>query len=74
MVHFFGIFGPGKLARRVEQEAPAKANFFGGLPDVATGAVPMSRAEQDACFLHGKIPEPERSSWADEGSNRIAEK
>lgn len=73
MVHFFGIFGPGRLARRAEPEAPAKANFFGGLPDVASGAVPMSRAEQDACFLYGKIPEPERSPLAVEGGNSRAE-
>lgn len=61
MVHFFGIFGPGKLARRAEDEAPAKANFFGGVPDAAIFSVPMSRAEQDACFLYGKTPEPEGS-------------
>lgn len=58
MVHFFGIFGPGKLARRAQDDAPAKANFFGGLPDPAQGAVPLTRAEQDACFLNGKGPEP----------------
>lgn len=59
MLHFLGIFGPGKLARTEADEAPAKANFFGGLPDAAFGAVPMSRAEQDACYLNGKAPEPE---------------
>jgi len=59
MVHFFGILGPGRLRRNEADEAPAKANFFGGLPDVAQGAVPMSRAEQDACYLAGKAPEPE---------------
>lgn len=58
MVHFFGILNPGRLLRREDQEAPAKANFFGGLPDPALGAVPMSRAEQDACYLAGKAPEP----------------
>lgn len=58
MVHFLGIFGPGRFQRQAGQEAPQKANFFGGLPDVAQGAVPMSRAEQDACFLAGKAPEP----------------
>lgn len=58
MMHFFGILSPGKLVRRKQHEAPAKANFFGGWPDVAHGAVPMSRAEQDACFLAGKAPEP----------------
>ncbi|WP_131798290.1 hypothetical protein [Devosia elaeis] len=59
MVHFFGIFGPGRQARsRAAAEAPAKASFFGGLPDAAQGAVPLSRAEQDACYLNGKAPEP----------------
>lgn len=61
MVHFLGIFGPGRFQRGQGQEAPHKANFFGGLPDVAQGAVPMSRAEQDACFLAGKAPEPEQA-------------
>ncbi len=64
MVHFFGIFDPGTLARRREQEAPAKANFFGGLPDLAQGAVPLSRAEQDACYLNSKAPEPDISADA----------
>jgi hypothetical protein len=58
MVFFFGILGPGRLQRRPSDEAPAKASFFGGLPDAALGAVPLSRAEQDACFLQGKAPEP----------------
>jgi hypothetical protein len=58
MVHFLGIFGPGRLVRQQGQEAPLKANFFGGLADAAQGAVPMSRAELDACFLAGKAPEP----------------
>jgi hypothetical protein len=59
MVHFFGIFGPGRLPRTRTEEAPAKASFFGGLPDAAQGAVPLTRAEQDACYLNGKAPEPE---------------
>lgn len=59
MVHFLGIFGPNRFARSAGQEAPHKANFFGGLPDAAMGAVPMSRAEQDACYLAGKAPEPQ---------------
>lgn len=72
MVHFFGIFGPGPLKRRSEQDAPAKANFFGGLPDAALGAVPMSRAEQDACYLSDKAPEPEVvSADRDEGAERL---
>lgn len=60
MVHFLGIFGPGPLKRRASAEAPQKADFFGGNPDFAWGAVPLSRAEQDACFLNGSAPEPER--------------
>lgn len=59
MVHFFGIFGPGRLPRTHTEEAPAKASFFGGLPDAAQGAVPLTRAEQEACYLNGKAPEPE---------------
>lgn len=67
MVHFFGILNPGKQTRRPSIEAPAKANFFGGLPDIALGAVPMSRLEQDACYLNGKAPQPEyRDDLADE--------
>ncbi|MBJ3786943.1 hypothetical protein [Devosia sediminis] len=58
MVHFLGIFGPDRFARSSGQEAPNKANFFGGLPDAAMGAVPMTRAEQDACYLSGKAPLP----------------
>lgn len=58
MVHFFGILHPGKLRRHAASEAPAKASFFGGVPDVSFGAVPLSRLEQDACYLHGKAPEP----------------
>ncbi len=58
MVSFFGILTPGKLARSAGDEAPAKVNFFGGLPDPAQGAVPLTRAEQDACYLNGKAPEP----------------
>ncbi len=64
MVHFFGILAPGKLTRKATEEAPAKANFFGGLPDIAQGAVPLTRAEQDACFLNGKAPEPTDSCSA----------
>jgi hypothetical protein len=59
MVHFFGILNPGKLKRRDAEEAPAKASFFGGMPDATLGAVPMSRLEQDACYLNGKSPEPD---------------
>ena len=62
MVSFLGIFGPGILPRRAAAEAPQKANFFGGMPDLAWGAVPMSRLEQDACYLNGKAPEPEQST------------
>ena len=62
MVHFLGILGPGRFQRREGHEAPLKANFFGGLPDTAMGAVPLSRAEQDACFLAGKAPDPTHGS------------
>lgn len=58
MVHFFGIFGPGKLARNSSKEAPAKANFFGGSPEKA-GEGQLSRLELEACYLNGKAPEPE---------------
>lgn len=58
MVHFFGIFDPGKFARAATDEAPAKANFFGGAREDGWIAAPMSRAEQDLCFLYGKAPEP----------------
>ena len=61
MVHFFGILHPGKLARHVAGEAPAKAPIFGGLPDFTLGSIPMSRLEQDACYLQGRAPEPEQS-------------
>lgn len=74
MVHFFGIFGPGKLARSAGDEAPAKANFFGGLSDAAAFSVPMSRAEQDACFLQGKAPEPEGADCAESPPDGFAEK
>ena len=58
MVHFFGILNPGSGKPVNAPEAPCKAQFFGGLPDFSLGAVPMSRAEQDACYLAGKGPEP----------------
>ena len=59
MVFFFGILDPGKRGGQVTEEAPRKVAFFGGVPDAAQGAVPMSRLEQEACFLNGKAPEPE---------------
>jgi hypothetical protein len=58
MVHFFGILSPDFTKRTDAPEAPGKADFFGGLPDFSFGAVPMSRAEQDAYYLVGKGPEP----------------
>jgi hypothetical protein len=54
MVFFLGILSPDLSKRAASPEAPHKTVFFGGLPDVAMGAVPMSRAEQDACYLAGK--------------------
>lgn len=59
MAHFFGILEPRRAKRVPADEAPAKASFFGGIPDVAVGAVPLSRAEQHACYLNGKAPEPD---------------
>lgn len=58
MVHFFGILSPDFGKRVAAADAPHKAGFFGGMPDSAFGAIPMSRAEQDACFLSGRLPEP----------------
>jgi len=63
MLHFFGILHPGTKDRHHADEAPAKASFFGGLPDAAFGAVPMSRLEQQACYLNGKAPEPARQDY-----------
>lgn len=74
MVHFFGILSPGKLERREQDEAPAKANFFGGLPDAALGAVPLTRAEQDACYLQGKAPEPHDGNYGLSAHLRATEK
>lgn len=65
MIYFFGILSPGRWSRRRSDEAPAKANFFGGPPNAAMGAVPMSRAEQDACYLYDKAPEPIGSEGAE---------
>jgi len=65
MVSFPGIFHPGKLPRRAAVEAPEKASFFGGIPDLAWGSVPMSRAEQEACYLNGKAPEPDGAAPED---------
>lgn len=59
MVHFFGILSPDFGKRTEAPDAPGKTEFFGGVPDFSFGAVPLSRAEQDACYLAGKGPEPE---------------
>ncbi len=64
MVHFFGILSPGFGKRSEAPDAPNKAEFFGGLPDFSMGAVPLSRAEQDACYLTGKAPEPDEDDRA----------
>lgn len=58
MVHFFGILNPGFGKRESAPDAPHKTEFFGGVPDFSPGAVPLTRAEQDACYLAGKAPEP----------------
>ncbi|QQR40109.1 hypothetical protein [Devosia rhizoryzae] len=70
MVFFFGILDPGKQHGQRAEEAPAKVPFFGGLPDLAQGAVPMTRLEQEACYLNGKAPEPEGRQDVLFGSNR----
>ena len=59
MVHFFGILGPDFGQRAAAGDAPSKVRFFGGSADSAFTASPMSRAEQDACYLAGKGPEPD---------------
>ena len=59
VVPFFGIFMPDFGQRKMTDEAPYKAGFFGGVPDAAAGAVPLSKAEQDACYLNGKSWEPD---------------
>jgi hypothetical protein len=64
MVHFFGIFGPGALARNETEEAPAKANFFGGLSETRDDTA-VSRLESEACYLAGKAPEPEPRGYRD---------
>jgi hypothetical protein len=64
MVHFFGIFSPGQLARNSAEEAPAKANFFGGLHEKSTDDI-FSRLEREASYLAGKAPEPEPSDFID---------
>lgn len=74
MMHFLGILSPGKLRRGASAEAPGKANFFGGLPDVAWGAVPMSRLEQDACFLSGKLPDPDERELRDPRADGMPER
>jgi hypothetical protein len=64
MVHFFGIFGPGPLARNSAEEAPAKANFFGGLSGKSEDGG-LSRLELEAGYLTGKAPEPVSHDYAD---------
>lgn len=59
MVHFFGILSPSFAKRGEADEAPNKTDFFGGVPDYAFGAVPVSRIEHGACYLDGKAPEPD---------------
>ncbi|KKB80323.1 hypothetical protein VW35_07960 [Devosia soli] len=48
MVHFFGIFSPGALARSVADEAPAKASFFGGRSRDERDMTSMTQVEPDA--------------------------
>jgi hypothetical protein len=54
MVFFLGILSPDLSKSAASPEAPHKTAFFGGLPEVAKGEVPVSRAEQDAYYLGGK--------------------
>jgi hypothetical protein len=49
---------PGFGKRAMTDDAPRKANFLAEVPDVSHGSEPMSRAEQDACFLAERWPEP----------------
>ena len=64
MVTFFGIFGPGPLARHAAEEAPAKARFF-TLQDEARDDLPLSAAEEDEAILTGKCPGPAPDRRAD---------
>lgn len=59
MVHFFGILSPGFGKRTAADEAPCKTDFFGGEAKPTGLPEPLSRAEQDACYLSGKLPEPD---------------
>lgn len=54
MVYFLGVFSPGFGKREPADEAPGKTAFFGAMADAAPIEVPLSRAEQDACYLGGK--------------------
>lgn len=57
MVQFFGILAPDSGVARVAAEAPRKVDFFGaGVAD--RDGWTLSRAEQDACFLTDRSPEP----------------
>lgn len=73
MVHFFGIFSPGPLARNSAEEAPAKANFFGGLPERPDDTA-LSPLEEDAIYLAGKAPEPEPRTFEGERHQGFLEK
>ena len=53
MVHFFGVLNPGFGVRVDSDEAPLKADFFGG----ATEGERLSRAEFDADLLNGRVPD-----------------
>ncbi|WEK06229.1 MAG: hypothetical protein P0Y65_08280 [Candidatus Devosia phytovorans] len=58
MVTFFGIFSPEVVKHAEAKEAPRKRAFFGGLTE-PDDALPLTRAEQDACYLNGKAWEPD---------------
>ena len=57
MFPFFGILHPQTGPEEQSTEAPRKKSFFGRPVDTAV-IVPI--AEQDALYLAGKHPEPER--------------
>ena len=52
-----GILHPQTGPEESSTEAPRKKSFFGGPVDPAVG---VAAAEQDALYLAGKLPEPER--------------
>lgn len=60
MVGLLTLLGFRPAERTRDDEKVRNGETFSGVPDSAFGAVPMSRLEQDACYLMGTAPEPER--------------